>query len=250
MRPVSAVPFDGTDDAAIGELDTVLRRAVAAQMVADVPVGAFLSSGIDSSLVVSLMQAQSQTPVRTFTIGSFDKAYNEADGARRIARHLGTEHTELFVSAKDALDTIPRLPAIYDEPFGDSSQIPTCLISMLTRQHVTVSLSGDGGDELFCGYQRYFTLQQLWRRVDWIPAALRPTVARSLAALDAGRRLPRASRIVVTGCCRPAGCATAKTSAMARVAGKLGDVVSRLRVALDVATERTSRAGSGERVHR
>ena len=179
----AADPFQGSDETATRELDTVLRRAVADQMIADVPVGAFLSSGIDSSLIVSLMQAQSHVPVRTFTIGSHDKAYNEAENAKRIARHLGTEHTELYVTAEDALAVIPTLPAIYDEPFADPSQIPTCLVSMLTRQHVTVSLSGDGGDELFCGYHRYLLLQQLWHRVGWMPAAVRRAVARSLAQL-------------------------------------------------------------------
>ena len=179
----AAVPFVDDDEAATRELDAVLRTAVGDQMVADVPVGAFLSGGIDSSLVVSLMQAQSRMPVRTFTIGSYDPAYNEAEAADRVARHLGTQHTELYVSVKDALDTIPKLPAVYDEPFGDASQIPTCLISMLTRRHVTVSLSGDGGDELFCGYQRYFHLQQLWSRVEQMPASLRPMIARSLKTL-------------------------------------------------------------------
>jgi asparagine synthase (glutamine-hydrolysing) len=176
-------PFSGSDDAATRALDTVLRRAVADQMIGDVPVGAFLSGGIDSSLIVSLMQAQAGEPVRTFTIGSYDNAYNEAENAKRIARHLGTNHTELYVSADDALAVIPTLPAVYDEPFADPSQIPTCLLSRLTRQHVTVSLSGDGGDELFCGYHRYRLLQQLWRRVDWMPPTVRGVISRSLAAL-------------------------------------------------------------------
>ena len=180
----AAVPFVGSDEAAAAGLDAVLRTAVGDQMVADVPVGAFLSGGIDSSLVVSLMQAQSGKPVRTFTVGSYEKAYDEAEAARRIAAHLRTEHTEMYVSASDALTVVPKLPSIYDEPFADASQIPTCLISMLTRQHVTVSLSGDGGDELFCGYQRYFLLQELWRRVEWMPGSIRPAIARSLAALE------------------------------------------------------------------
>jgi len=173
-----------SDESMVQALDDVLRTAVADQMVADVPVGAFLSGGVDSALIVSLMQAQSRQPIRTFTIGSHDKAYDEADGARRIAEHLGTAHTELYVTPDDAMDIIPRLPSIYDEPFADPSQIPTYLVSRLARQQVTVSLSGDGGDELFCGYHRYQLLHALWRRVAWIPHLARPAVARSLATLD------------------------------------------------------------------
>lgn len=179
-----ARPFRGTDAEAANALEKLLLDAIGGQMVADVPLGAFLSGGIDSSVIAALMQAQSSKRIRTFTIGTDDKQYNEAVQAKAVARHLGTDHTELYVSSSDALSVIPRLPGIYDEPFGDSSQIPTFLISQMTRSHVTVSLSGDAGDELFGGYNRYVWGKKIWNAARGIPYGMRRAAAASMTALS------------------------------------------------------------------
>ncbi|MDP1611540.1 MAG: asparagine synthase (glutamine-hydrolyzing) [Sulfuritalea sp.] len=181
---------------AVGALDQHLRAAVAGQMVADVPLGAFLSGGVDSSTIVALMQAQSPRPVRTFSIGFTEADYNEAAYAKAVAAHLGTDHTEFYVSPEDAQAVIPRLAEMYDEPFGDSSQIPTHLVAAMARRHVTVCLSGDGGDELFGGYNRYFWGRSIWRRIGPLPRGLRAAAGRAVSAVSPqawdriGRALP------------------------------------------------------------
>jgi len=183
IKQNSFVPFKGGELEAVEQLDWLLRDSVRMRMRSDVPLGAFLSGGIDSSTVVSLMQAQSRSSVKTFSIGNHDKEFDEAKEASTVARHLGTEHHELYVTSKEAMAVIPSLPRIYDEPFADPSQIPTVLVSRLAGQCVTVSLSGDGGDEFFGGYTRHAWGDTLRRRLDPLPISVRKFGAAGLRTL-------------------------------------------------------------------
>lgn len=178
-----ARPFKGDESEALDALEELLVRSVRGQMISDVPLGAFLSGGIDSSLVVALMQASSGQPVKTFTIGFYEEIYNEAVYAKNVAGHLGTDHTELYMTPDECTAVIPRLPRIYDEPFADSSQIPTILVSELTRRQVTVSLSGDGGDELFGGYPRYFRALEIHGQLGSPSTGLRTALIKALTLL-------------------------------------------------------------------
>ncbi len=185
-RAGHASPLQLDDAQAVQALDGVLGAAVKDQMVADVPLGAFLSGGVDSSLIAALMCRHASVPVRTFTIGFSEAAYNEAHHAKAVAARLGTDHTELYVSPEDALAVIPKLPRIYDEPFADSSQIPTFLVSEMARRHVTVALSGDAGDELFAGYNRYLLADRIWHQLDRLPLVARRVAARAVLGLSPG----------------------------------------------------------------
>jgi len=175
--------FKGDSLDATKELDLLLKDAVGKQMIADVPLGAFLSGGVDSSTIVALMQSQSQSAVKTFTIGFDNKGFDEAVYAKKIANHLQTDHTELYVQPKDTLDVIPKLSKIYDEPFSDSSQIPTYLVAQLAKSKVTVSLSGDAGDEIFGGYNRYIVASQTWSKLSKIPMSVRNLISNSIQTI-------------------------------------------------------------------
>jgi asparagine synthase (glutamine-hydrolysing) len=193
VRDGRARPFEGTAEEAVGRLEELLRRAVHGQSVADVPLGAFLSGGIDSTTIVALMQAQSSHPVRTFTIGFREAGYQEAPHAAAVARVLGTVHTQLELTPREAMTVIPQLAGMYDEPFGDSSAVATHLVAHLARQHVTVCLSGDGGDELFAGYTRYQETADAWRLISRVPGPVRRTLAGACRAVARRRPFSAAS---------------------------------------------------------
>jgi asparagine synthase (glutamine-hydrolysing) len=212
IREARAARFTGSGPEAVEALEDLLRDSVRRRMVADVPLGAFLSGGVDSSAVTTLMQAQSDRPVKTFTIGFDQPGYDEAEHARAVAAHLGTDHHELILTAREAMAVIPKLPDMYDEPFADSSQIPTYLVSGMTRQHVTVALSGDGGDEIFAGYNRYIQaagrLRPFWalpglarraiaKGIDSVPRRLWPHLIPSLP--QAGEKMEKLSGAIGAG---------------------------------------------------
>ena len=173
-----------SSDEVINKLELLITDSIKSQLISDVPLGAFLSGGIDSSLIVSLMQSISSQPIKTFTIGFKDDNFNEAKYAKKIAKHLGTDHNELYVTSKDALNVIPYLHKIYDEPFADSSQIPTYLVSKLAKKKVTVALSGDGGDELFAGYNRYILVNKIWPKIEYLPLFFRKAIGKLIRLIS------------------------------------------------------------------
>ena len=174
-------------DDLVTDLDHLLKTVIKQQMISDVPIGAFLSGGVDSSAIVSLMQTQSDRPVKTFSIGFYEAEYNEAVHAKAVAKHIGTEHTELYLTPGQSMEVIPKLPELYDEPFSDSSQIPTFLVSELAKQYVTVALTGDGGDELFCGYNRYKFTNDLWGKLNHLPMFLRKAASYAINKVSTDR---------------------------------------------------------------
>ena len=176
-------PFMGNEEEGICQLQKILSSAVTDRMIADVPLGAFLSGGIDSSVVVALMQSSTIKPVKTFTIGFHDANYNEAKYAKDVAYYLGTDHTELYISPEEAVGVIPRLPMLYDEPFADSSQIPTLMVYELAKENVKVGLSGDGGDENFAGYNQYFLATAIWNKTRWLSPSMRKLIAKGMASV-------------------------------------------------------------------
>jgi asparagine synthase (glutamine-hydrolysing) len=191
-------PFRGSEKDAIDGLESIMRRTIAQQTRSDVPLGAFLSGGIDSSIIVAMMQSQNTRPAKTFSIGFHEQGFNEAEQAARVSRQLKTEHTELYITPSQAREVIPLLPWLYDEPFADSSQIPTYLVARLARQQVTVCLSGDGGDELFGGYSRYRRVDRLWKLAGWVPSPIRSAAGRLLQkfpGLTGSRRGTLARRV-------------------------------------------------------
>lgn len=186
-----ANPFSGSSDQAVTHLESLIAQSINGQLISDVPLGAFLSGGIDSSLIVSIMQSLSSSPVKTFSIGFDDKKYDEAIFASEVARHLGTEHTEMYVNDKDILNVIPLLPEVYCEPFADSSQLPTYLVSKMARQHVTVALSGDAGDELFGGYTPYRFTPKYWNYTRHIPLPIRKLASRYIDMLPVNPKVKK-----------------------------------------------------------